>query len=122
VYERLRMLGATDSGTSAPPGRYRYRVRGFVICGRSVVRISTAVRDSSGSAWCSPACAHHSATSFCSWSGCCSARSWHSLGSASVSNSSQRCTWKSPHESGAAGTAVAAFQPSCQIARVPSIE
>ena len=35
--------------------------------------------------------------------GCSAARSWHSLGSVSVSNSSHRCGAKSPHDSGAAG-------------------
>ena len=81
-----------------------------------------ALLDSSGSAWRRPASVHHSAISSWSFSGCFSERSVHSLGSDSVSKSSQRCWWKSPHDSGAAGTAVTAFHPLCQIARVPSIE
>ena len=58
-----------------------------------------------------PASAHQSATSSCSFSGFSSARSWHSLGSASALNSSQRWLAKSPQAFGAAGVTDAAFQP-----------
>ena len=58
-----------------------YWLVGFASSGRSVPRISIAPRDSRGSACSLPASVHQSAISSCSFSGCCSARSVHSLGS-----------------------------------------
>src|SRR3954469_15273931 len=56
----------------------------------------SASRDSSGSALYLPASAHQSAISSSSISGFVSARSWHSLGSASALKSSQRWVPKLP--------------------------
>ena len=118
--ERLRVLTACHSGTGAVPGKYTYRERGAVSCGRGVDMISTADRSSSGNAPFAPASANQSATSSLSLSGCSAARSCSSARSKSVWYSSQVSSLKWPQPA-MHGWVVTAFQPSCQIAREPSI-
>ena len=118
--ERLRVLTACHSGTGAVPGKYTYRVRGAVSCGRGVIRISTADLSSSGNAPFAPASANHTFTISRSLSGCSAARSCSSARSVSVWYSSHWSSLKCPHPA-MHGWVVTAFQPSCQMPREPSI-
>ena len=86
------MFGATDSGHLGAAGVVDVAVARLGELRPLGARGSRATpRFSSGSAPYAPASAHHSAISSCSLSGCSAARSWHSVGSFSVSKSSQRC-------------------------------
>jgi hypothetical protein len=85
------------------------------------MRISSADRSSNGKAWLAPASANHRFTSSRSLSGCSPARSCSSARSTSVWYSSQVSSLKLLQPL-IAGWVVTAFQPSCQMAREPSIE
>ena len=115
------MLTACCSGMSAVSGKYTYRVRDEVSCGRGVVMISSADRSSSGNAWLAPASANHRLTSSRSLSGCWVARLDTSARSSSVWYSSQVSSLKLLQPL-IVGWVVTAFHPSCQMPREPSIE
>ena len=82
--DRFFVLTACHSLTGAVSGKYTYRLRGAVSCGRGVVMISTGVRSSSGNAPFAPASENQTFTSSRSLSGCSAARLFTSARSTSV--------------------------------------